>query len=144
MSGLIFMVNEKVACGIHINKSYGDSLLMLKIGEENYEREINKEGTLPMDFTGRPIKGFIFVTSDGFDLEEDLSYWIDLSLVYNKTTYENNVRVLSLRPALSLYQISNMHKVMHTVPSISTYILSQARYGIPIWMHKGTIKFLII
>lgn len=36
-----------------------------------------------MDFTGRPMKGYIFVTPDGFDSDENLSYWIDLCLLYN-------------------------------------------------------------
>jgi hypothetical protein len=67
MGGLIFMVNEKMCFGIHIDKKYGDSLLMAKIGEIAYETEIKKEACLPMDFTGRPMKGYIFVTPNGFD-----------------------------------------------------------------------------
>ena len=43
MGGLVFMVNKKMCCGIHIDKKYGDSLLMAKIGEEAYKREIKKE-----------------------------------------------------------------------------------------------------
>lgn len=83
MGGLIFMVNDKMCCGIHIDKKFGDSLLMAKIGEEAYVEEIKKETTLPMDFTGRPMKGFIFVTPDGLDLDEDLEYWVDRALEYN-------------------------------------------------------------
>lgn len=89
MGGLIFMVHGKMACGIHIDKKYGDSLLMLKIGEQNYTHEITKETTLPMDFTGRPMRGYIFVTPDGFDLDKDLDYWITLALDYNVATYGN-------------------------------------------------------
>ncbi|MGJ8685731.1 MAG: TfoX/Sxy family protein [Nonlabens sp.] len=85
MGGLIFMINDKMSCGIHIDKKYGDSLLMLKIGTEAYQTEIIKEVCLPMDFTGRPMKGYIFVTPEGFDLESDLEYWIDLAVDYNKT-----------------------------------------------------------
>jgi len=85
MGGLIFMVNDKMACGIHIDKKYGDSLLMARIGVSAYEEEIKKEVCLPMDFTGRPMKGYIFVTPKGFDLEIDLEYWIDKVLDFNKT-----------------------------------------------------------
>lgn len=85
MGGLIFMVNDKMCCGIHINKKIGDSLLMAKIGEEAYAKEIGKEACLPMDFTGRPMKGFIFVTPDGFDREDDLEYWVQLAIDYNKS-----------------------------------------------------------
>lgn len=83
MGGLLFKVDEKMLCGIHIDKKFGDSLLMARIGEEAYEKEIKKEVTLPMDFTGRPMRGYIFVTPDGFDLDEDLSYWIQLTLAFN-------------------------------------------------------------
>lgn len=84
MGGLVFMVNEKMCCGIHIDKKYGDSLLMAKIGEEAYAEEIKKEVCLPMDFTGRPMKGFIYITPQGFDMDADLEYWIQLALDYNK------------------------------------------------------------
>ena len=36
-----------------------------------------------MDFTGRPMRGYIFVTPEGCDKEEDLEYWIDLCLQFN-------------------------------------------------------------
>ena len=84
MGGLIFMVNEKMCCGIHIDKKYGDSLLMARIGTEAYEVEIKKDVCLPMDFTGRPMKGYIFIKPQGFDMEKDLEYWIEKALDYNK------------------------------------------------------------
>ena len=86
MGGLIFMVNEKMCCGIHIDKKYGDSLLMAKIGVEAYDEEIKKAECLPMDFTGRPMKGFIFITPEGFDMDADLEYWIDKALDFNAST----------------------------------------------------------
>jgi hypothetical protein len=84
MGGLVFMVNEKMCCGIHIDKKYGDSLLMVKIGEEAYQREIKKEVCLPMDFTGRPMNGFIYIEPNGFDMDIDLEYWIQTALEFNK------------------------------------------------------------
>ncbi|MCO4819723.1 MAG: TfoX/Sxy family protein [Bacteroidetes bacterium] len=83
MGGLLFMVDNKMLCGIHIDKRYGDSLLMARIGEEAYQQELKKEVCLPMDFTGRPMRGYIFVTPEGWDKEEDLTYWIDLCLAFN-------------------------------------------------------------
>lgn len=83
MGGLLFKVDNKMFCGIHIDKKYGDSLLMARIGEEAYEVELQKEHCLPMDFTGRPMRGYIFVTPDGFDTEESLSHYIDLCLAFN-------------------------------------------------------------
>lgn len=83
MGGMLFQVDDKMLCGIHIDKKYGDSLLMARVGEAAYEANIGKEVCLPMDFTGRPMKGYIFVTPEGFDMDDDLEYWLDLCLAYN-------------------------------------------------------------
>ncbi|MCH1418530.1 MAG: hypothetical protein L7U68_08320 [Flavobacteriaceae bacterium] len=34
-----------------------------------------------MDFTGRPMKGYVFIDPEGFDLEEDLLFWLDHCVV---------------------------------------------------------------
>ncbi len=83
MGGRIFFLDDKMLCGIHIDKKYGDSLLMLRIGEEAYADAIKEEYTLPMDFTGRPMRGYLFVTPEGFDLEDDLEMWLQLAIDYN-------------------------------------------------------------
>ena len=83
MGGLCFKVDEKMLCGIHIDKKYGDSLLMARIGETAYEKEIGKSSCLPMDFTGRPMRGYIFVTPDGFDSDQNLCHYLDLCLAFN-------------------------------------------------------------
>lgn len=88
MGELVFMVDNKMCCGIHIDKKYDDSLFMEKIGVEAYEKEIHKDICLPMDFTGRLMKGYIFIIPNDFDLETDLEYWIDTAIDYNKTTAE--------------------------------------------------------
>ena len=83
MGGLLFMMDNKMLCGIHIDKKYGDSLLMARIGETAYEQELKKEVCLPMDFTGRPMRGYIFVIPEGYDLDEDLEYWIQICIDFN-------------------------------------------------------------
>ena len=83
MGGLLFKVDNKMFCGIHIDKKFGDSLLMARIGKDAYETEIKSKHCLPMDFTGRPMRGYIFVTPDGFDTEVDLSHYLDLCLAFN-------------------------------------------------------------
>ncbi|MEW4925404.1 TfoX/Sxy family protein [Algibacter sp. 2305UL17-15] len=83
MGGLCFKVDNKMLCGIHIDKKSGSSLLMARIGEDAYLNELEKPECLPMDFTGRPMRGYIFVTPDGFDTEDGLSYWLDLCLAFN-------------------------------------------------------------
>lgn len=83
MGGLCFLVNDKMCCGIHLDKKYGDHLLMARIGEEAYVQAIENPHCLPMDFTGRPMKGYVFVTPAGFDQDEELAHWIQLVLAFN-------------------------------------------------------------
>lgn len=83
MGGLCFKVDNKMLCGIHLDKKYGDNLLMARIGEEAYSNAIQNNCCLPMDFTGRPMKGYIFVTPEGFDMDNNLLHWIRLCLSYN-------------------------------------------------------------
>ena len=83
MGGMLFMVDDKMLCGTHLDKKYGDNLLMVRIGEDAYTKNIENPTCLPMDFTGRPMKGYIFVTPDGFDLDDDLAYWLQLALDFN-------------------------------------------------------------
>ena len=83
MGGHIFMVEEKMFCGIHFDKKRQTDLLMARIGEVAYEEALKKEGCQAMDFTGRPMRGYVFVTPNGFDLESDLEYWLGLCLAFN-------------------------------------------------------------
>ncbi|MGY8968092.1 MAG: TfoX/Sxy family protein [Flavobacteriales bacterium] len=83
MGGLCFMLNNKMCCGIHFSKKKAIDLLMVRIGEEMAQEVSSREGCLPMDFTGRPMKGYIFVDPSGLDLDEDLNFWIDLCINFN-------------------------------------------------------------
>jgi len=56
---------------------------MVRIGEEASIEALTKEGAHPMDFTGRPMKGYVFVDPIGFDMDDDLEYWIQLCINFN-------------------------------------------------------------
>jgi len=93
MGGLCFMVNDKMACGIHYDKKRETDLLMARIGVDAEEAARKRPGCQPMDFTGRPMKGYVFVTPEGFDMEEDLEYWIKLCLDFNPFAKMSKKRV---------------------------------------------------
>ena len=78
MGGLTFMVNNKMCVGIS-----GDDL-MARIDPEIYEEALEKKGCREMDFTGRPMKGFVFIDEEGTKSKKDLEYWVELALDYNK------------------------------------------------------------
>ena len=83
MGGLCFLVDDKMCCGIHFDKKTQQDLLMARIGEEAHDDALAEIGCHPMDFTGRPMKGYVFVDPSGFDGDDDLSKWIKRCLDFN-------------------------------------------------------------
>ena len=82
MGGLCFMVEEKMCIGVDIDKATGIPRIVARIGEEVYEQALQKEGCSEFNITGRAMKGFVFVSADAVDMQEDLDYWIQLCLSY--------------------------------------------------------------
>lgn len=77
MGGLCFMVDEKMCIGI-VKKN-----LMVRIDPENQDKLLTINGSRPMDFTGKPMKGFLFVEPIGYDMDEDLEFWVNECLAFN-------------------------------------------------------------
>jgi hypothetical protein len=63
--GLCFMIDNKMSLGVMFNKKHGQELLMVRIGEEAYQANESRLGFNPMDFTGRPMKGYAFISPEG-------------------------------------------------------------------------------
>ena len=83
MGGLVFMVDEKMCVAVDKDKKLKQDRLMARIGAEYYEEALSTEHAKTMNFTGTPMKGFVFIGPDGFDLDEDLEFWLDKCLEYN-------------------------------------------------------------
>jgi len=83
MGGLCFMVDSKITCGIHYDKKKETDLLMARVGLDNYIALLEKDHVMPMDFTGRPMKGYVFILPEGYDNDEDLEFWIERVLEFN-------------------------------------------------------------
>jgi len=78
MGGLTFMVNGKMCVGVLKDD------LMVRIDPEVYEEALRRKGCREMDFTGRPMKGFVFVSPEGTNTNNGLNYWIRLALDFNQ------------------------------------------------------------
>lgn len=76
--GLCFMVNDKMCVGVEKER------LMVRLNPDIYEEVIEKEGCKPMDFTGKVMKGYVFVDIDALNTKKKLEYWIKLALEFNK------------------------------------------------------------
>jgi hypothetical protein len=77
MGGLCFMVRGKMCVGVEADR------LLARIGPDREAEALARTGCTPMDFTGRPMRGFVFVSRDGFMRDDDLEYWLGLALAFN-------------------------------------------------------------
>jgi len=83
MGGLCFMVDQKMCVGINTDRTTGLPRFMGRIGEAVYNESLKKEGCSEFNITGKAMKGFVFVSAEGIDMQKDLEYWIQLCLDYN-------------------------------------------------------------
>ncbi|TMI78813.1 MAG: TfoX/Sxy family protein [Bacteroidetes bacterium] len=78
MGGLTFMYNGKMCVGIIKDE------LMCRIDPDFHEQAVEKTGCRTMDFTKRPMKGYVLVDDSGMKTKKDFEYWIRLALDFNK------------------------------------------------------------
>jgi len=77
MGGLCFMVAAKMCVGVEKNR------LMARIDPDAYDPALRRKGCVPMDFTGRPMRGFVFVNPTGVATDGELDGWLKLALDFN-------------------------------------------------------------
>jgi TfoX/Sxy family transcriptional regulator of competence genes len=75
--GLCFMVNDKMCLGVMKDR------LMVRLDPDKYDEVIELDGCRPMDFTGRVMKGYVYVESEAIDSQKKMKFWTDLALGYN-------------------------------------------------------------
>lgn len=69
--GIAFMVSGNMAVGVI------EDDLMVRLDPADAERALGEPHVRPMDFTGRPMKGMVFVDSAGTESDADLAAWVD-------------------------------------------------------------------
>lgn len=77
--GLSFLTKGNMFCGI-----VGDEL-MVRVGPEAHPDALAQPHARPMDFTGRPMKGYVYVAKEGFGSAPELRAWVERGLAYGKT-----------------------------------------------------------
>jgi TfoX/Sxy family transcriptional regulator of competence genes len=75
--GLCFMVNDKMCVGVERER------MMIRLDPAIYDEVIGMEGCHTMDFTGKPMRGYVFVDATALTTQKKLAYWIGLALDYN-------------------------------------------------------------
>ena len=74
--GLCFMVNGAMCCGLT------QTDLMVRVGPEQYEDALAESHARPMDFTGRPLKGMIYVAPAGLRTRAALAKWVGRGVAF--------------------------------------------------------------
>jgi hypothetical protein len=69
--GLCFMLGGNMACGV-----VGEEL-MVRVGPDAYAECLAGPHAREMDFTGRALKGMVYVGVQGLEDDHDLSAWVE-------------------------------------------------------------------
>jgi TfoX/Sxy family transcriptional regulator of competence genes len=78
--GLCFMVGGAMCCGIAKND------FMVRVGPAQYDDALAQPHARPMDFTGRPLKGMVYVAPEGIRTAAALGRWVRRGLAFLATT----------------------------------------------------------
>jgi TfoX/Sxy family transcriptional regulator of competence genes len=74
--GLAFMVGGNMCCGVI------GSDAMLRLGEDRADAALDEPHTRPMDFTGRPMKGMVYVGAPGVRDEAAVRQWVERAVAF--------------------------------------------------------------
>jgi TfoX/Sxy family transcriptional regulator of competence genes len=68
--GLCFMVGGAMCCGLTKTD------FMVRVGPARYDEALAQAHARPMDFTGRPLKGMVYVAPEGLRTDAALARWV--------------------------------------------------------------------
>ncbi len=72
--GLCFLLGGNMCCGVN-----GDQL-MLRVGPDAYESALARPHAREMDFTGRALRGMVYVDSEGIATGDALRDWLSVAV----------------------------------------------------------------
>jgi TfoX/Sxy family transcriptional regulator of competence genes len=74
--GLAFLVGGHMGCGVLSDR------LMIRVAPDAYDRMLAEPYVKPMDFSGRPMRGFVYVEPAGIADEAALDRWVQRGLTF--------------------------------------------------------------
>jgi TfoX/Sxy family transcriptional regulator of competence genes len=74
--GLCFMLQGNMSFGVV------GSELMVRVGPDSYAEALALPHAREMDFTGRSMRGMVFVSEDGISEDEDLGDWLQRGIAF--------------------------------------------------------------
>jgi len=76
LGGLAFLLNGNMCCSV------GRDRILIRTGPAKYEEALGRPHTREMNFTGRTMKGYIYVDPAGYESDEDLKQWVGAALEF--------------------------------------------------------------
>jgi len=80
--GLCFLLNGNMACGVEKDK------LLVRVGPDEYASALKLKHARKMDFTGKPLTGFVYVLPEGLRRTDSLRKWVDRGIRYAQSLPE--------------------------------------------------------
>ena len=77
--GLAFLLDGKMFVGI------ADKDLMVRVGPDAYEAALARPHVRPMDFTGRPLNGYVYVGAAGSRTDDAVAEWVQQAMRFVRT-----------------------------------------------------------
>jgi TfoX/Sxy family transcriptional regulator of competence genes len=77
--GIAFMLRDHMCCGVH------QEHLIVRVGPDQYETLLKEPHARPMDITGRPLKGFLFIGPGGYRTDKRLAEWVGYAIEFVAT-----------------------------------------------------------
>ncbi|MGD2040408.1 MAG: TfoX/Sxy family protein [Anaerolineae bacterium] len=77
--GVGYLVQGNMACGVNQDD------LIVRVGPEAYEDALVEPHTRVFDMTGRPMRGWIVVTPEGYGSDADLDEWVQRGVRFAAT-----------------------------------------------------------
>jgi TfoX/Sxy family transcriptional regulator of competence genes len=71
---LCFLFNGNMLCAVNGDK------LMARVGQQNYEFALKQKHVTEMDFTGKSLKGMVYVLQEGIKRKDSLKKWINICI----------------------------------------------------------------
>jgi len=77
--GVCFLLDGKMFCGIVKDE------MMVRVGPAAHESALAEPHVRPMDFTGKPMAGYIYVEPEGLATDQALKRWMEAGLKFVAT-----------------------------------------------------------
>lgn len=77
--GIGFMIDGNMACGVHKDH------LIVRVGPEGNAAALNRPFARAFDITGRPMNGWVMVSAEGYEDDQDLQRWVEAGVAFSRS-----------------------------------------------------------